>query len=399
MLKKAIIILMCLSFTCITAFAGDIPEGIMSGNQKALFIGKLTNKNSEIYTITPLTIMMGSIKQKEIKVSKFEKYYGTSDIPKNGDVLVAVLLEEGKIDNLWIFKATSSDYKTLKLKSEKHNMVKRYEKYINKGKYFEAQKRINEKTKEQIATEYIIDKGIDDYMKEVHPVSNLEKYQVYRMKDEMNIDYYFNKNVERSDIANSKNVTTELLIWKRGMVIHGPYPSKLYSLDDWDKVNYRVYIGDRKIIEQNIDKKKSLILKKEYFEDTDIELPSRIINTPETKTFEKKLKREYWWSMKDVVFEKSFKGNVLFVKLKTKRKYKEHEIQDIKKLIEEDLAVNLEQASMKIYGMNMDYLGIVLQLYEKNSKYYEETYHNGENKKYWFSEYWGNYKYFDYSEK
>ncbi|WP_268049498.1 hypothetical protein [Clostridium ganghwense] len=117
----------------------------MLGNQQALFIGKLTDKNSEIYTITPLTVMMGSIEQKEIKVNKFEKYYGTNDIPENGDILVAVLLEEGKIDDLWVFKATSDDYKTLNLKSEKHNMVKRYEKYINEGKYFEAQEKINEK--------------------------------------------------------------------------------------------------------------------------------------------------------------------------------------------------------------------------------------------------------------
>ncbi|MCY6370696.1 hypothetical protein OXH55_08635 [Clostridium ganghwense] len=146
MLKKFIIIfLMCVTLTYIIAFAGDIPESLMLGNQQALFIGKLTDKNSEIYTITPLTVMMGSIEQKEIKVNKFEKYYGTNDIPENGDILVAVLLEEGKIDDLWVFKATSDDYKTLNLKSEKHNMVKRYEKYINEGKYFEAQEKINEK--------------------------------------------------------------------------------------------------------------------------------------------------------------------------------------------------------------------------------------------------------------
>ncbi|QZY56865.1 hypothetical protein [Crassaminicella profunda] len=247
--------------------------------------------------------------------------------------------------------------------------------------------------------EFIIDESIEDYMKEVYPISHLKKYQAYRIEDEMNIDYYFNKDVERLDIRNSKNVATEIFVWKRAFAIAGPYPEKLYSSDDWNKVNYRVYIENRKIIEQNIDKKKSLILKKEYFEDTDIELPSRIIDVQETKDFEKKLKRKYWWSMKDVVFEKSFKGNVLFVKLKTRKKYKDDKIEAIKKRIEEDLAVKLEQLSMKIYDMNMDYLGIVLQCYEKDQKYYEETYDNGENKKYWFSEYWGNHKYFDYSDK
>lgn len=151
MIRKALILVfMCVILTSITAFAGDIPESLMLGNQQALFIGKLTDKNSEIYTITPLTIMMGSITQKEVKVNKFEKYYGTSDIPEKGDILVAVLLEEGKIDDLWVFKATTENYKTLNLKSEKYDIVKRYEKYINEGKYFEAQKKINEKAMEQI---------------------------------------------------------------------------------------------------------------------------------------------------------------------------------------------------------------------------------------------------------
>ncbi|MCT4604573.1 MAG: hypothetical protein N4A64_00495 [Marinisporobacter sp.] len=152
MKKKCILILILLSFTGITVFAGDIPESLMSGNQKALFIGKLTDKDSETYTITPVTVMMGSISQKEIKVNKFEKYYGTSDVPQNGDILVAVLLEKGKIKEQWVFKTTSDDYKTLKLKSVKHNMVKRYEKYINEGKYFEAQNKINEEAKKKNQT-------------------------------------------------------------------------------------------------------------------------------------------------------------------------------------------------------------------------------------------------------
>lgn len=143
--KISIIIFMLLLFTSVNAYAGDIPESILLGNQKALFIGKITSAKNDTYSVEPSAIMMGKIETKEVQIKKFDKYYGTGDKPKVGDFIVVRLLEDNKIDDLWIFKSTSLDYKTLKLLSERHDMVVRYEKYINEGKYFEAQKKIDEK--------------------------------------------------------------------------------------------------------------------------------------------------------------------------------------------------------------------------------------------------------------
>lgn len=148
--KFFISIVMLLLFVRINVYAGDIPESIMLGNQKALFIGKITIINKDTYSILPSTVMMGSIQQSEISIQKFDKYYGTNNKPKVGDFIVAVLLEENKVDDTWVFKSTSDDYKTLKLVSESYNMVVRYEKYINEGKYFEAQKKLNEENKVSI---------------------------------------------------------------------------------------------------------------------------------------------------------------------------------------------------------------------------------------------------------
>lgn len=145
--KIFITIVMLLLFMRTNVYAGDIPESIMSGNQKALFIGKIITINKDSYSIFPSTVMMGSIQQSEISIQKFDKYYGTNDKPKVGDFIVAVLLDENKVDDTWVFKSTSDDYKTLKLVSEPYDMVVRYEKYINEGKYFEAQKSINEDDK------------------------------------------------------------------------------------------------------------------------------------------------------------------------------------------------------------------------------------------------------------
>lgn len=148
--KISIIIFLFLLFTSTVVFAGDIPESIMEGKQKALFIGRITSINTDTYSIIPSTIMMGSIQKSEIQIKKFDKYYGTDNKPKTGNFIIAVLLDDNKIDDLWVFKCTSEDYKDLKLDSEKYDMVVRYQQYINEGKYFEAQKKIDENEKVSI---------------------------------------------------------------------------------------------------------------------------------------------------------------------------------------------------------------------------------------------------------
>lgn len=148
--KIAIVISLLLLFISTNVFAGDIPEGIMLGHQKALLIGEITAINEDTISIMPSTVMMGSIAQSEVQIQIFDNYYGTDKKPKTGDYIVAVLLEDNKIDDDWVFKATSDDYKSLNLVSEKYNMVVRYEEYINEGKYFEAQKKIDGEETESI---------------------------------------------------------------------------------------------------------------------------------------------------------------------------------------------------------------------------------------------------------
>lgn len=142
-LMKILVFIVLVTMTNINVFAGDIPEFLMEGRHKALFIGEIKEMGDEYYTIVPLNIMMGSIETEELQVEGFEGYYGTKDKPQVGDYIVAVLLEDQEIDESWLFKATSSDYQRLSLVSEKYNMVERYEDYINEGAYIEAQKKID----------------------------------------------------------------------------------------------------------------------------------------------------------------------------------------------------------------------------------------------------------------
>ncbi|MGY0371955.1 hypothetical protein [Clostridium sp. JNZ J1-5] len=82
-------------------------------------------KNSfQISYVVPSTVIIGSIEQSEVQIEKFDKYNGANNKPKVGDFIVAVLLGENKIDDTWVFKNTSDDYKTLKLVSESMKSIK-----------------------------------------------------------------------------------------------------------------------------------------------------------------------------------------------------------------------------------------------------------------------------------
>lgn len=152
MKKIFITIIILILFIYTTVYAGDIPESLMFDKPKALFIGRITSINTDTYSIIPSTVMTGSMEDSEIQIKTFDKYYGTNTKPTSGDFFVAVLLNETTIDNTWVFKTTSDDYKTLKLVSQPYNMVLRYEKYINEGKYFEAQERMTEDSEVSITS-------------------------------------------------------------------------------------------------------------------------------------------------------------------------------------------------------------------------------------------------------
>ena len=70
----------------------------MINPQKGLFIGKIINTSDKEFIIEPITVMMGKIKDKQIKIKKFDKYYGTNTTPKKNDYIVARLTAVNKID-------------------------------------------------------------------------------------------------------------------------------------------------------------------------------------------------------------------------------------------------------------------------------------------------------------
>jgi hypothetical protein len=239
--------------------------------------------------------------------------------------------------------------------------------------------------------EYILDESANSLLKEIYQLNNLNKHQVYKTKDTMNIDFFFTDSVNLKEITNSRSFILKVFILKSTARYGGvlPYEQLLISKVQWNAVNCRYFIGTRIVIEEKFSQNKL----ESYFENMDIKLKPRIIDSPQLQGFKKLIKKQSK-SIKDVIFEKSFKGNVLVIKIEDSKNIEETDINKIKTLIENEIAPILKNESIKTFGMNADYLGIVLQLYSNEKKYYEETYFNGQ-KTYWFKDSWMNYKFFE----
>ena len=242
--------------------------------------------------------------------------------------------------------------------------------------------------------EYLTDKNADSLFSATFEITNLSKHEVYKIKDEINIDFYFTEKVGQKEIMNSRTFVMKTFVLKKQSIFGGyPYDQLLGPKADWNGVKYRAFVGNSKIIEEKFYSNKT-----EYFENMDVNLSIRNFDNTHAKDFCKKVKNETN-GIREVILQKSLRGSVLLIKVVNNNEYQEKDINKIKELIEKELAPNLEAESIKLYGMNTDYLGLSLQLYCKDKKYYEETYFNAK-KKHWFKENWMNYNYFEnaYSE-
>lgn len=112
-------------------------------DQDAIIIGQLTVKNDNVFTVKVCKVISGTLKSNNIAVnSDFEYGFGNTGLkPEVNDYCVMSLKKSGTYyKKAWgIFKATSGDYKTLKLLSEDikypycNGDIAAIEWYINSG--------------------------------------------------------------------------------------------------------------------------------------------------------------------------------------------------------------------------------------------------------------------------
>ncbi|MDI6705548.1 MAG: hypothetical protein QME73_04770 [Bacillota bacterium] len=241
--------------------------------------------------------------------------------------------------------------------------------------------------------EYFEDEMAEGFFREDVGITSLEKHEVYKTGNKLNVDFYFTKEAKRNEISSSKDFVMKLFVL--GDMYHlskGPYSRLLAEGVFWDQVSYRAYMDNTLVLRENFDLHEGGQFSSDYYENTDMELASRMIDEDVTGEFVEDIKKSYW-AIRDVYMERSYKGNVLIIKLKGWKKYNDKDISNIKNMIETNLAPVLEKESKEKYMQNIDYLGLVLQLYSWDNKYYEEVYFNGEEKE-WLDEDWMNYDFF-----
>lgn len=134
-----------------TAAAGDTHMSIMYGDQDALIIGKVVAKEGGRYIVNVEKLLMGNIDGGVIEVDDF-KLYGFTGEPGIGDYGVFSLDKKRSIYQVkyGAYKADKADYKTLKLSNSHYGIIAEIQKFINSGKFYEADKKAKEREQKEL---------------------------------------------------------------------------------------------------------------------------------------------------------------------------------------------------------------------------------------------------------
>ena len=133
-----ILVMVVILMVRFTAFAGDVPEGLLSEDGAKVFFAEIVSYNhlgnGDIQVIPHKTIK-GDVNEFEVMSFKQTSIVGNF-IPMNKNVYLFAYFDEN--NPVYIFNATSYDTKTLKLEGAEGDMWKRMEAYLNEGKFEEA---------------------------------------------------------------------------------------------------------------------------------------------------------------------------------------------------------------------------------------------------------------------
>lgn len=136
-LKKfiGILVMMVVLLTPITAFAGDVPEGLLSHDGAKVFFAELITYDKEEVQVSPFKVIKGDMDEREWVTFSEPSVVG-SFMPMEGNVYLFAYFDDN--NPIYIFNATSYDTATLELKGAEGDMWQRMQKYLNEGKFESA---------------------------------------------------------------------------------------------------------------------------------------------------------------------------------------------------------------------------------------------------------------------
>jgi len=125
--------------TAFTSYAGDIPESLLHSEDVQIFFGEVVdyhpNKDVPDIEVSPVKKIKGDVKEGSLQHYYHPYAMGNFKITA-GKVYLFIYYDDANSTD--IFEVTTYDTRTLKLKHVEGDMWKRFEKYMNEGKYGEA---------------------------------------------------------------------------------------------------------------------------------------------------------------------------------------------------------------------------------------------------------------------
>lgn len=133
-------VLICMTMILpLTAFAGDIPESLLYEEDAQIFFGEVLSyhpdKESPDIEVSPVAVLKGNVKEGTKQIYYRPNPMGSFQV-QIGKVYLFTYYDE--VNPTDIFEVTTYNTRTLKLRHVQGDMWKRFEKYLNQGKYGEA---------------------------------------------------------------------------------------------------------------------------------------------------------------------------------------------------------------------------------------------------------------------
>ena len=155
---KKIISFICMTMILLsmsmTAFAGSIPEDLLHEDFAQIFFAEVVyyhpDKENPDIEFSPVKKIKGDVKLGTKQIAYNFNTVGDFKI-KEGNVYLFTYFDENNPTD--IFEVTSYDTSTLKLKNVEGDMWKRFEQYLNEGRYLEAEQERLDKQNEGLPVE------------------------------------------------------------------------------------------------------------------------------------------------------------------------------------------------------------------------------------------------------
>ena len=217
-----------ISFICMTmillsmsmqALAGSIPEDLLYEDFAQIFFAEVVyyhpDKENPDIELSPVKVIKGDVKT-GVKLT----YYNPNTVGnfkvKEGNVYLFTYFDENNPTD--IFEVTSYDTSTLKLKNVEGDMWKRFEKYLNEGRYLEAEQERLDKQNEGLLIE---GKSISLVELIGVPKEKAEEVKIHYQSEVYDIDVNkFYKAVEDIVLTDIEDVS---LVQQSGDVLSFPY--------------------------------------------------------------------------------------------------------------------------------------------------------------------------------